>query len=76
MKISKFKNYLGFRQFHKMADEEEFQSCHGGFILCALRSMTEEHCIETAKLAAKFLGKGVLGMDVAGDEGSFPLNSE
>ena len=47
----------------------------GGFIICALRSMPKEHCVEMTQLAAQFMGRGVVGMDVAGDEGSFPLNS-
>lgn len=46
----------------------------GGLILCALRSYCREHGLETAALAARYIGGGVvLAMDVAGFEGGFPL---
>ena len=54
----------------------------GGVILVALRSKIAAHGVHTAKLAAKYLQKtkddfpGVVGMDVAGDEGTYPLASE
>ena len=52
----------------------------GGFIVCALRSMDENHGLEMADLAGKYRAVmadeiGVVGFDVAGDEGKFPLNS-
>ena len=53
----------------------------GGVIICALRSKDAEHSIEMAELAGKYLQLnkvdpiGVIGYDVAGDEGSYPLNS-
>ena len=53
-----------------------FDRKHGGIILCALRSMNSEHCTKMANLGTKYFGKGVVGLDVAGDEGSFPLNSK
>ena len=37
-------------------------------IVCCLRSFTAEHSLEHAQLAHRFLGKGVLGFDAAGDE--------
>lgn len=40
----------------------------GGVIVCCLRSFAPEHSLEHAQLAHRFLGKGVLGFDVAGDE--------
>ena len=40
----------------------------GGVIVCCLRSFTAEHSLEHAQLAHRFLGKGVLGFDAAGDE--------
>ncbi len=46
--------------------------------MCALRSLSVEHGKRVAALAAKYAaanGGAVLGMDVAGHEGSFPLNS-
>ena len=46
----------------------------GGLVLCALRSYPREHGLETAALAARYIGGGaVLAMDVAGFEGGFPL---
>lgn len=45
----------------------------GGIIVCALRSYSVDHSIEMAELAAAWLGKGVVGFDIAGDEGAFPL---
>ena len=60
-----------------------------GLVLVALRSRGQEHGVAVARLAASLLGQvlqlllllflmffllqGVVGMDVAGDEGSFPL---
>ena len=51
----------------------------GGVIICALRSYTQQHAEEMADLAGKYLQKpsdeltGVVGYDVAGFEGGFPL---
>ena len=53
----------------------------GGVIICALRSKESQHAIDMAELAGKYLqihkndSIGVVGFDVAGDEGSFPLKS-
>ena len=53
----------------------------GGIIICALRSKDSKHAIEMAELAGKYLQTrkndpfGVIGFDVAGDEGSFPINT-
>ena len=53
----------------------------GGVIICALRSKDSQHALDMADLAGKYLQIhkndpiGVLGFDVAGDEGSFPLKS-
>ncbi len=46
----------------------------GGIIVCALRSYSVDHSIEMAELAAAWLGNGVVGFDIAGDEGAFPLH--
>ena len=54
----------------------------GGVILTALRSKEASHGLKIARLAGKFLQKnrnqprGVVGMDIAGDEGSYPLSSD
>jgi len=52
-----------------------------GILLVALRSKDSAHGIRTAQLAAKYLQQaggpaGVVGMDVAGDEGTYPLQDE
>lgn len=45
----------------------------GGIILCALRSMSPEHTREIIRLAAAHRKLGVIAVDLAGDEGSYPL---
>jgi len=39
-----------------------------GLILCCYRSITPQQNVETVKLAYKYRDKGVLGIDLAGDE--------
>jgi len=73
------------KAFHSEASRDGESKIYGGIIICALRSMSEEHGIEMADLAAKYLKKKeksgenpffeVVGFDVAGDEGRFPLQS-
>jgi len=51
-----------------------------GIILVALRSKDAEHGVEIAQLASKYRetdggGAAVVGMDIAGDEGTYPLSS-
>ncbi len=50
------------------------QNIRGGIIVCALRSYSADHSMEMAELAAAWLGSGVVGFDIAGDEGAFPLH--
>lgn len=45
----------------------------GGVIVCALRSHTVEAMVAVAEVAGAFQGRGVIGFDVAGCEGAFPL---
>lgn len=45
----------------------------GGIIICILRSFEEKHWFNMLKLTKKYLGKGVIGMDIAGNEADFPL---
>ena len=47
-----------------------------GVLLVALRSRDEEHGLAIARLTAANLARGVVGMDVAGDEGTYPLAGE
>ena len=52
-----------------VAAKEEF-GLEGGLIFCAMRAgaLTPRENEETARLSAEFLGKGVVGIDLAGDE--------
>ena len=65
-------HFLGFRSQSKVL---------GGIIICALRSKDDDHAYQMAELAGKYLQKqksdpcGVIGFDIAGDEGNYPLNS-
>eukprot|EP00656_Telonema_subtile_P040416 TRINITY_DN45488_c0_g1_i2.p1 TRINITY_DN45488_c0_g1~~TRINITY_DN45488_c0_g1_i2.p1 ORF type:complete len:311 (+),score=65.08 TRINITY_DN45488_c0_g1_i2:368-1300(+) len=45
----------------------------GGVVIGVMRSFPAEHGVEMAELAKKWLGQGVIGWDIAGDEGLFPL---
>ena len=44
-----------------------------GVILCTLRHFTEEQSMRTSELAVEFAGRGVVGLDLAGDEAGFDL---
>jgi len=52
------------------------QGVEVGVLLVALRSRDEEHGLAIARLTAANLAHGVVGMDVAGDEGTYPLAGE
>lgn len=43
-----------------------------GLILCALKHELTERSMEAAQLAAQYVGKGVVGFDLAGPERGFP----
>lgn len=43
-----------------------------GLILCCMRHMPLETSLEVVKKGHSFLGKGVVGIDLAGDEHNFP----
>ena len=45
---------------------------HYGLILCAMRSMPPELSQEMAELAVDFRPHGVVGFDLAGEEGGYP----
>ena len=45
---------------------------HYGLILCAMRNMSPEISQEIAELAVDFRPHGVVGFDLAGEEGGFP----
>ncbi|EAA2616299.1 adenosine deaminase [Salmonella enterica] len=44
-------------------------------ILCTLRHFSEQQSMETARLVARYLGKGVVALDLAADEARFPLDN-
>ena len=67
----------GLRRFEK---EQYSGTCaettpelHAGLILCAMRGAdNKEANLETVRVAAKYLGKGVVALDLAGAEALFP----
>ena len=64
----------GFRNAVDELKREEIE-VHGGLILCALRSFSISKAFETLELCTnnKVEDGVVLGFDIAGDEGAFPL---
>lgn len=44
----------------------------GGLILCGMRHFGETENFRTLELAKRYLGRGVCGADIAGDESAFP----
>ncbi|PXF42044.1 Adenosine deaminase [Gracilariopsis chorda] len=47
----------------------------GGIILCALRSHDAHRVRQVCELAKSWLGRGVIALDLAGDEPSYPLRT-
>jgi adenosine deaminase len=47
----------------------------GGLILCAMRNANHEANINTVKSAQKYLGKGIVALDLAGAEALFPTKN-
>ena len=45
----------------------------GGLILCATRHRPPEQNLEVAKAGERYLGRGVVGFDIAGDEAPYPI---
>jgi adenosine deaminase len=43
-----------------------------GLIVCAMRHEPSEHSLRSARLAARFAGRGVIGFDLAGAEAGHP----
>lgn len=44
-------------------------------LLCTLRHFNAEQSMETVRLAHKFMGSYVVGLDIAGDEAGYPLDA-
>ncbi|HRY30339.1 MAG TPA: adenosine deaminase [Elusimicrobiota bacterium] len=49
-------------------------SVKAGLILCCYRSIPQTENDETVELAEKYLGRGVVGIDLAGDESRYPVS--
>eukprot|EP00510_Aplanochytrium_minuta_P004249 CAMPEP_0184012612 /NCGR_PEP_ID=MMETSP0954-20121128/4522_1 /TAXON_ID=627963 /ORGANISM="Aplanochytrium sp, Strain PBS07" /LENGTH=371 /DNA_ID=CAMNT_0026292645 /DNA_START=129 /DNA_END=1244 /DNA_ORIENTATION=- len=64
-----------FQKFSSKYAYDDTRRFHGGIILCALRSKPLQHAIDMANLASKYMSKGVVGFDIAGDEGNYPLEN-
>ena len=45
----------------------------GGIILCAMRHRPPEQNLQVARAGEKYLGHGVIGFDIAGDEAPHPI---
>jgi len=45
----------------------------GGLILCAIRHRPPVQNLEVARTGEKYLGRGVVGFDIAGDEAPYPI---
>lgn len=45
----------------------------GGIILCGMRQMAPEDTFAVARAGIPFLGNGVVGFDLAGDEANYPV---
>ena len=71
------KGLTAFEVTSILCDELEtinkLHSIHFGLILCTLRHFDSKKSMETVELASHFLGKGVVGFDIAGDEAGFSL---
>lgn len=52
--------------------EEEFHM-KGNLILCAMRHMPWEENLRVVRLVKEYLGNGVCGLDLAGDEAGYPV---
>lgn len=58
-----------------MHARSQIYGIEANLILCTLRHFTEQQSMETARLVARYLGKGVVALDLAADEARFSLNN-
>ena len=63
----------GYRSGVEFVKQRTGIEVKGGVILCILRSFDESHWFQMLELTAKYLDKGVIAMDIAGNEAAFPL---
>lgn len=54
-----------------LADGAALADIDVGLLLCCMRHQTVEQGIEVVEVARRFFGKGIVGIDLAGDEMSF-----
>lgn len=57
---------------HKVMEEIEGKSCLRVILCCMRGEDTHEANLETVRTAARYLGKGVVAVDLAGAEGLYP----
>lgn len=64
----------GIKKFYQQQKEDkDHPELHAGLILCLMRfAHNDIENMETVELAKEFLGKGVVGLDLAGAEGPIP----
>lgn len=58
-----------------MHARSQIYDIEANLILCTLRHFTEQQSMETARLVARYLGKGVVALDLAADEARFSLDN-
>lgn len=69
----------GFNKGKLELKEKYNKELHGGIIVCALRSFGNESAVQTVELIDQFRSQckldcnSVIGFDIAGDEGKYPL---
>lgn len=64
----------GVKKFYqRQKEDKDHPELHAGLILCLMRfAHNNIENMETVELAKEFLGKGVVGLDLAGAEGPIP----
>lgn len=58
-----------------MHARSQIYGIEANLILCTLRHFTAQQSMETARLVARYLGKGVVALDLAADEARFPVDN-
>ena len=64
----------GYRNAQNDLNDNHSISIKGGIILCILRNFDLQHAYNVLELTKKYLNNGVVGMDIAGDEGNYELS--
>lgn len=58
-----------------MQVRSQIYGIEANLILCTLRHFSEQQSMETARLVTRYLGKGVVALDLAADEARYPLDN-